>query len=512
MAAVMGSRVLGLVREMVLNAIFGAGKELDAFIAAFRFPNLLRDLFAEGALSVSFVTTFSKKMETEGKEKAFRLASLVLSSLCIVMGVITLVGIFGSEWLVKLITPGFYATPGKAELTVQLTQILFPFIFFVSLAAVYMGLLNSLGSFGLPASASTVFNAVSMVMGLGIGWWMDPHFGPKAIYGFAIGTVIGGIAQLVIQIPRGAKLGYKPRWLLDWKDSGLKQVCILTLPAIVGGAAVQVNVLVNTWFASYLGDGAVTWLNNAFRLMQLPIGMFGVAVATVTLPSVSRSAANENLGEFRDKVSEGLRLALFLTVPASVGLAILAEPIIGTIYQRGAFTLFDTTQTAVALQMYAIGLASYACIKVIAPTFYALDAPKIPVRVSIIGIILNIILSFVFIRVLGLGIAGLPLSTSLVALINVTELSFILRKKLGNFGNMPLFIAKLTTSALGMGICVHHLYKIWGQLCLTFSARMFFLIVAIPVGVVIFGGLAWILQMKEMHSLLPFFKKSTKTD
>ncbi|MBN1626262.1 MAG: murein biosynthesis integral membrane protein MurJ, partial [Deltaproteobacteria bacterium] len=333
MIAVMGSRVLGLVREMVLTAIFGAGKELDAFLMAFRIPNLLRDLFAEGALSVSFVTTFSKKMETEGKASAFRLASQVISFVCLVVGIITLLGISGSEWIVKLIASGFYSIPGKGELTVNLTRILFPFIFFVSLAAVYMGLLNSLGSFGLPASASTAFNAVSIVIGLGIGWLIDPGLGPNAIYGFAIGTVLGGIVQFLIQVPRSVKFGFHYRWILDWKDSGLRQVLILTLPSIIAGAAVQVNVLVNSGFASWLGDGAVTWLNSAFRLMQFPIGMFGVAIASVVLPMVSRSAAQADMDLFRDKISEGIKLALFLTVPASVGLAVLAGPIIVIIYQ-----------------------------------------------------------------------------------------------------------------------------------------------------------------------------------
>lgn len=510
MLAVMGSRILGLVREMVLNAIFGAGKELDAFLAAFRFPNLLRDLFAEGALSVSFVTTFSKKMETEGKAAAFRLANLTLSSMCVIVGAATLLGIFGSDWLVRIITPGFYAVPGKAELTVQLTRILFPFILFVSLAAVYMGLLNSLGSFGLPASASTAFNAVSILTGLGIGWLIDPHLGPRAIYGFAIGTVVGGVAQLFIQAPRAAQMGYGFRWMLNWRDSGLKQVFILTLPAVMGGAAVQVNVLVNTWFASYLGNGAVTWLNNAFRLMQLPIGMFGVAVATVVLPAVSRSAAQANMEHFREKISEGIKLALFLTIPASVGLAVLAKPIIGIIYQRGAFTAFDTSQTALALQAYTVGLASYGCIKVLAPPFYALDLPKIPVRISVMGIIFNIILSYVFIRVLNFGIAGLALSTSLVALVNLLQLAWALRSRVGKFGGMPKFLGKIIFVSATMGLCVYELQKFLEPHSAHFSGRMFLLLICIGTGVAVFGAMAWILKMKEVQSLLPMLRRIKK--
>jgi putative peptidoglycan lipid II flippase len=507
MFAVMGSRVLGLVREVVLNAIFGAGKELDAFIAAFRIPNLLRDLFAEGALSVAFVTTFSKKMETDGKDAAFRLASLVISFLCIVLGAITLLGVFGSEWVVKIIASGFTSVPGKMELTVHLTRILFPFIFFVSLAAVYMGLLNSLGSFGLPASASTAFNAVSIVSGLAIGWIIDPHLGGKAIYGFAVGTLLGGIVQFLIQVPRTIQLGFHYRWMADWKDSGLRQVLILTLPSVIAGAAVQVNVLVNTWFASYLGNGAVTWLNNAFRLMQLPIGMFGVAIASVVLPSLSRSAAQTNMTHFREKISEGLKLAMFLTVPASVGLAVLANPIIAVIYQRGAFTAFDTAQTAMALQAYTMGLAGYACIKVLAPSFYAIDLPRIPVRISITGIVLNIILNFIFIRILGMGIKGLPLSTSIVAVINVLQLAYELRARVGAFGQMWTFLTRIILSSAVMGVCVYGLKIFLEPMGVNFIGRLALLLFSIIIGMAAFILTAWLLKMKEIQMLLPVLRK-----
>ncbi|MDX6765353.1 MAG: murein biosynthesis integral membrane protein MurJ [Candidatus Methylacidiphilales bacterium] len=452
MLAVLGSRVLGLVREVILNSIFGAGKELDAFLAAFRIPNLLRDLFAEGALSTAFVTTFSKKLATEGQLAAFRLANLVNTLAIAFMAGIVVLGILGSEGIVSLIGWGLHDDPYKFGLTVDLTRILFPFIFFVSLAAVWMGLLNSLGSFGLPASASTAFNLVSILCGLGLGWWIDPHFGPKAIYGFALGTVLGGVAQWVIQVPKARSLGYHFQWTWDWRDPGLRQVLTLMAPAIVGGAAVQVNVLVNTSFALLLQDGSVTWLNNAFRLMQLPIGLFGVAIATVTLPSVSRSAALEDLSAFRTKLSEGLRLASFLTLPASVGLILLAVPIIGLIYQRGAFTASDTLQTALALQAYAIGLAPYAAIKIVSPAFYALGLPRVPLRVSLVGIVLNLILNSLFVFVLHWGVAGLALSTALVALINLAQLLAAIGKPLGPWIDRSFLFAfaKITAATLVM--------------------------------------------------------------
>lgn len=466
MLAVLGSRVLGLVREVILNSIFGAGKELDAFLAAFRIPNLLRDLFAEGALSTAFVTTFSKKLATDGQAAAFRLANLVNTASIAFMAAVVIVGILGSEWIVGAVGWGLRDDPYKLALTVHLTRILFPFIFFVSLAAIWMGLLNSLGSFGIPASASSMFNLVSILCGLALGYWIDPHLGPRSIYGFAIGTVMGGVAQWIIQVPKARSLGYRFKWEWDWRDPGLRHVLILMAPAIVGGAAVQVNVLVNTSFALMLEDGSVTWLNNAFRLMQLPIGLFGVAIATVTLPSVSRSAALDDHGAFRSKLAEGLRLATFLTLPASVGLILLAGPVIGLIYQRGAFTAADTARTAMALQAYACGLAPYAAIKILSPAFYALGLPRVPLRISLIGIVLNLGLNSLFVFVLHWQVAGLALSTALVAIINLIQLMVALRHPLGPWLDRAFLLAfaKITFATLlmtGAVACVTQLLQPW---------------------------------------------------
>ncbi|NDA10565.1 MAG: murein biosynthesis integral membrane protein MurJ, partial [Verrucomicrobia bacterium] len=383
MLAIGASRILGLVREVLLNTVLGAGKELDALIAAFRIPNLLRDLFAEGALSTAFVTTFSQKLAKEGKSAAYRLANNVNTLLFIVLTAIVGVGILEADFLVHFFNPGFAVIPGKAELTVELTRILFPFILFLSLAAVYMGLLNSLHHFGLPAFASAVFNFVSIGLGLLVAWWLDPHFGPKSVYGFSIGVLVGGLAQ----------------WLVD---PGLKQVLRLLGPASIGAAAIQINVLVNGYFASYLENGSVTCLNNAFRLIQLPIGLFGVAVATVTLPHLARHAALEDKKALHDRLLVGVRQTLFLTLPAAIGLFILAEPVIASIYQYGRFTAVDTARTALALKGYALGLVSYSCIKVVGPAFSAIDKPGIPLRVSLTGIFLNAGMNYLLIRVFNL--------------------------------------------------------------------------------------------------------------
>jgi len=433
MLAIGSSRILGLVREILLNTFLGAGKELDALIAAFRIPNLLRDLFAEGALSTAFVTTFSQKLAKEGKAAAFRLASNVNTLLFIALLLIVTVGIIFADPLVRLLNPGFAVVPGKLELTVELTRILFPFILFLSLAAVYMGLLNSLHNFGLPAFASAVFNFISISVGLLLAWILDPTFGQRSVYGFAIGVLVGGLAQWLVMVPRAISLGYQPRWLLVWNDPGLKQVLRLLGPASIGAAAVQVNVMINGYFASYLADGSVTCLNNAFRLIQLPIGLFGVAVATVTLPHLARHAALDEKVALRDRLLVGIRQTLFLTLPAAIGLFLLADPITASIFQYGRFSVESASLTALALRGYSLGLVSYACMKVVAPAFSAIGRPGVPLRVSLTGIFLNLTFNYLLIRVYHLGILGLTLTTASVATLNILQLTWAAHRHVGSF-------------------------------------------------------------------------------
>ena len=432
MLAIGSSRILGLVREILLNTFLGAGKELDALIAAFRIPNLLRDLFAEGALSTAFVTIFSKKLAKDGKPSAFRLASNVNTLLFVFLLILVTAGIIFADPLVRLLNPGFATVPGKLELTVELTRILFPFILFLSLAAVYMGLLNSLHHFGLPAFASAAFNFVSIAVGLLLAWIFDPTFGQRSVYGFAIGVLVGGLAQWLVMVPRAISLGYQPRWLIVWNDPDLKKVLRLLGPASIGAAAVQVNVMINGYFASYLADGSVTCLNNAFRLIQLPIGLFGVAVATVTLPHLARHAALDEKIALRDRLLVGIRQTLFLTLPAAIGLFLLAEPIVASIFQYGRFSAESTALTALALKGYSLGLVSYACMKVVAPAFSAIDRPGIPLRVSLTGIFLNLTFNYLLIRVYHLGILGLTLTTASVATLNILQLAWASHRYVGN--------------------------------------------------------------------------------
>lgn len=484
--AVLSSRVLGLVREQVFAVAFGAGRVLDAYVTAFRIPNLLRDLFAEGALSAAFVSTFTQTLEREGEARAWRLASLVVNVLAVVVGVLCLLGILFAPALTTAIAPGFAASAGKLELTVRLTRIMFPFLLLVALAAVAMGILNTRQHFGLPAAASAFFNLGSVLGGLGCAAWLAPGYlggvlaelggGPpppddadlaaRAITGMAIGTVLGGLLQLGVQVPSLRAVGFRWRPVLAVRDPGLHQVLRLMGPATLGAAAVQVNVFVNNNFASYLGDGAVSWLNVAFRFMQLPIGLFGVAIGTVTLPLVSRHAAHGDRAAMRTALAQALELVAMLSCPAAAGLAVFGVPIIGLVYEHGRFTAADTTAAAAALAGYALGLAGYAGIKVVAPAFYALDDARTPARVALLSIVANLGLNWLFVRGLGFGHVGLALSTSLVALGNFGALFLTLRRRLGPLGPGPgrtLRRVLLATAVmvLGAGVLDRCVWAVW---------------------------------------------------
>jgi putative peptidoglycan lipid II flippase len=282
--------------------------------------------------------------------------------------------------------------------------------------------------------------------------WLHPHFTQQALFGVCFGVLLGGLAQLAVQLPSLWRLGFRFRWRLSIRDERLRQVWSLMWPSMIAGAAVQVNVLINGMFASEI-DGARSWLGCAFRLMQFPIGVFGVSLATVTLPGIARRAARDDVGAFGRTVSQSLRLALFFTVPAAVGLAVLARSIITLIYQHGHFTAQATLQTAHALQAYAVGLAAYAALKVLVPCFYALGVPKLPLRVSLIGIGLNLVLNLLNARVFGFGHVGLALITSCVAMINFGQLLFALSRRvpLGSLGRWVGFVLRLLAAAAVSG-------------------------------------------------------------
>jgi putative peptidoglycan lipid II flippase len=501
-AAVLCSRLLGLAREILFNALFGT-KTLQYFITAFRVPNLLRDLFAEGALSTAFITVFSKKIATEGEPSAWKLANRVGTLTLVVMGVITVVGMLSAPQLISVLAGGFKGE--DARLTAQLTTVMFPFILMVSLAAQVMGMLNAKHVFGWPAMASSFFNIGSIAGGLTLAWWMDHGFGRHALFGLAWGTLIGGFLQLVIQFPSLRRIGYHPRLDFHWRDSGVMEVLRTMAPAVVAASAVQVNVMVNTSFATHCEDGAVAWLNNAFRLMQLPLGMFGVAIGTVTLPFLSRSAALGNREEFRGSLARGIRLVFFLTVPASVGLWMLSEPILSVIYQHNKVTWHDIVQSAEALRYYAIGLAAYAGMKVLAPAFYAIGRRKTPMVISFIAVGVNYGLNVLFIR-WGYGHSGLAMSTGIVALTNFGLLYWCMRREIARLETRRLLVALvkifLASDALAL-VCWGArwlLLERWQTMGLGMRMSALGLTIAVALGA--FCAVASMLGLREMRDVL----------
>ncbi|HEX4151591.1 MAG TPA: murein biosynthesis integral membrane protein MurJ [Steroidobacteraceae bacterium] len=501
--AVMCSRVLGLARDQLCAALFGAGA-MDLFTVAFRIPNLLRDLFAEGALSTVFVTTFSKTIALEGDGAAWRLANKVATLATLVLGALCALGMVFSHQLVALLAPGFDAE--KARLTAVLTRIMFPFILMVSLAALVMGILNAKSIFGRPAMASSFFNLGSIVGGVSLGAMIDPSFGPRALIGLSVGTLIGGGLQLAVQLPPLKSLGYGFRPDFEWRDRGVIAILALMGPAVIAASTTQVNVLVNSMFASTLGSGAIFWLASAFRLMQLPLGLFGVALGTVTLPLLSRLVVANRLDAFRSELARALRLMFLLTIPSTIGLMMLADPIMSVLYQHGKFDAYEAMQAGGALRFYAVGLAGYAALKVLVNAFYALDRRKTPMIVSFLAVGLNLLFNWLFTFHLGWGHRGLAFSTGCVASCNFLLLYFLMHRQLGNLESRRMLLALVKIGIAGAvlaAVCwasTRWLLPDWATQAFWSKALALF-------GTVLAAGIAFVavaaaLRLEELTSLL----------
>ena len=447
----MTSRILGVVREQVLAYLFGAGDAMDAYKVAYRVPNLLRDLFAEGAMSAAFVPTFARELATGGKPAAFRLGTYIVSALLLITGILVVLGMVFAEPLVRLFASDYGEVAGKLELTVLLTRIMLPFLAFVALAAAFMGMLNALHHFFVPAVSPAMFNVGSIVCTVGLVALM-PRWGLPAIAAVAIGTIVGGLAQWLVQWPLLRREGFRYRPALDWRDEGLRRVLLLMGPSTIGLAATQVNVFVNTLLATREGTGAVSWLDVAFRLMYLPIGLFGVSIATATTPAISRMLAHGDTSSVRKTISDGMVLMLLLNVPATVGLVVLAEPIVRLMYERGAFMPSDTIAAAAAVQFYALGLLGYSVVRIASPAFYAFGESRTPVTISFVTVLFNAGLNFALVEVM--GYRGLALGTSIAALLNGGLLLVMLRRRLGGIEGraMASALARITVAAALMGL------------------------------------------------------------
>jgi len=444
------SRILGFVRDFVIARTFGAGLATDAFFVAFKLPNLLRRMFAEGAFSQAFVPILGEYKNKRGDAATRQLVDHVATLLFLILLGVTALGVVAAPILVYVSAPGFLADSSKFELTVTLTRITFPYILFMSLVALAGGILNSWSRFALPAFTPVLLNLSFIVMALFAAPYFDP---PVVALGWAV--FLGGALQLALQLPALAKIGMLPRFSLDWRDEGVRRILVLMAPALIGVSVSQISLLINTIFASFLDAGSVSWLYYADRLMEFPSGMLGAALGTILLPSLSKYHASDNREEYSKLLDWGLRLTLLLAAPAAVGLALMSVPLIATLFFHGAFTADDVFRTREALVAYSLGLLGLILVKVLAPGFYARQNIRTPVRIAIASLIATQAMNIVFAWILGLKHAGLALSIGLAACLNASLLYHGLRRH-GIFTpqpGWPAFSAKLALALAAMA-CV----------------------------------------------------------
>lgn len=505
--AVMCSRLLGLVREQVFAGLFGAGFAYDSFIVAFRIPNLLRDLFGEGALSAAFVTVFSAYDTKKSKKETWLLASNVFTFVAIFLSLLTLLSIYLADPIVALLAPDFSLIPGKFELTKKLTVIMMPFLVFISLSAVVMGILNTKGRFFIPALASSFFNLGSVIAGTTLAYIL-PEYGQPAIVGMAIGTLIGGLLQLGIQLPTLYRTGFRYKPVLHITDPGLRRILKLMIPATIGLSATQINIFINTNFAASCAEGSVSWLNYAFRLVQLPIGLFGVALSIAMLPVLAKQAAQKNIAEMQETVVSSLTMVFALTLPATIGLVLLSLPIIRLIFEHGAFTAVDTLATAQTLSLYAVGLFAYSANKILVPAFYAIDKTRYPVIASFMAIAFNIvIITFTIERFQHLAIA---MSTSCTMMLNFFFLIIVLHKNLNGFPIKKLLtgVFKAGIATFGLGLFILMVLPMFET---ALNGGKFYQLLSvftiIGAAAIIYTFILYILRLQEMNIVISAFKR-----
>jgi len=506
-AATLTSRLLGLVRDQLLAYLFGAKDVMDAFNVAVRIPNLMRDLFAEGVMSAAFVPTFMNRLTTRSKQAAWHLGTQLLNALILSTGTIVAIGIFFAEPLTGLIAGGFTSVPQKFELTVQLTRLTLPFLTFVAVAAAVMGMLNSLNRFFIPALSPAMYN-VGIIIGCVLLVPLMPTLGLDPIFAVAFGALLGAMGQVLLQLPALYREGYRHHLNLNPSDPGLRKILRLMGPGTFAGAGVQINLLVNMILATAQGSGAVSWLGYAFRIMYLPIGLFGVSIATATLPIISRHAARREFESISDVVSQALRLMLMVNLPATFGLIALAEPIVSLIFERGNFTAADSSATAAALLFYAPGLVGYSAVRIAVPCFYALGNSLVPAYISMGAVILNVSLNIFLVELM--GYRGLALGTSVTALVNAVTLLAFLRYRLNGLDlrRVLLVFTKISAASTVMAISAWSTNELlanhWPGL--TLSVEILRLAISIIFGITVLIIVSRLLRIEELdkawHQLL----------
>jgi putative peptidoglycan lipid II flippase len=422
--ATFSSRILGFVRDMVLARLFGATAAADAFFVAYRIPNLLRELFAEGSMSAAFIPVFTEYHTLRSKQEAWALASAAFTTLLTIVTAITLLGIIAAPWIAWLIGWGFHDDPAKLHLTTVLTRIMFPYLLFISLAALAMGVLNSMRAFAAPAFSPVFFNIVIISCAFVLAPFMD-----QPIVAVAIGVVAGGAAQFAMQLPGLHARGMLFGLLFQPAHPGVKRIGLLMIPSLLGLSVTQINILVSTFLGS-LFPGGPTYLFYGMRLIQFPLGIFGVALATAILPTLTVQAARGALDELRTTLGFGLRMIMFIILPAMLGLILLRVPIVHLFFEHGSFTRADTNATATAVLCYAVGLWAFAGVRIIVSAYYSLQDTKTPAITAALAVAANILFSVMLME--PLGAPGLALATALASMLNGSVLVAVLNRRLGH--------------------------------------------------------------------------------
>jgi putative peptidoglycan lipid II flippase len=440
------SRITGLARESLKAVAFGAGVQMDAFEAAFRLPNILRRLFAEGAFSQAFVPILAEYKRVRGDDATRDLVGRVASLLAVVLIALSILGIFAAPWLVYVLASGFSGTPGKVELTAQLIRIMFPYILFVSLVSLAGGVLNVHRRFAVPAFTPVLLNLSVISAAI----FLAPHIDPP-IAALAWGVSIGGVAQLALQVWPLARLGMFPHLTFAWRDEGVRRIIKAMGPAVLGVSAAQISALLNTQLAAYLGNGRISWITYADRLMEFPTALLGVALGTILLPSLSKHHHDRNQAQYRELLDWGLRLAFLLALPAAVALVVLSVPLISTLYQYGQFKVNDVWQTRAALLGYSVGLLGLTSVKILAPGFYARQNMKTPVKIAFLTVLVTQTLAVIL--MLQISQAGLTLATSIGASLNALLL-YVAMRRAGVYSPMPgwtRFLMRVLVALIVMG-------------------------------------------------------------
>ena len=450
--ATLASRVMGYIRDMVMSWAFGTSIAADAFYVAYRIPNLLRELLAEGSMSAAFIPVFTETLTKDSKESARHLANAVFARLLVILLVLTTLGIIFAPYIVKLIALGWEYKPdyhNKYLLAVKLTRMMFPYLLFIGMAALAMGMLNSLRSFLSPALSPVMLNIMTIAsVVLSMRFLSDP------ILGVAMGVVFGGLFQFLIQVPSLNKQGMMIRPQFKPSHPGVKRIGTLVLPVFLSSSVNQLNIFVSTIFASFLATGSITYLFYGMRFIHFPLGIFGIAIATAVLPSMSAQAARLQMTEFRDTLSFGLRLVFFIMFPAMAGLITLRIPIVNLLLEHGQFDHVSTEGTAAALLFYAVGLWSMAGYRIVAQAFYSLHDTRTPVKIALVAFLSNMLFSSVFVFLTPLAHGGLALANSLSSMLNITLLIVFIRKKIGRMDGRRIFVSllKIVPASIAMGV------------------------------------------------------------